>query len=248
MSAGLAGAAANLAPSRATGCDWWFPPGFPGGSAPRTCARCLLSGATRKAEKSAQKKRHRSRQEPMPRRKKPRLRRVPRAVAPAAEEAPTEAMELPLPAGPAASQGDDPIVGAPVAMEHVMEPPAAAVDEVIVGPPVAAGAGEFPTAAEADGPPPVPEVPPVPGPPPVPPPLFVVPGPRLPRGEPWAGGRFALARNPRSSGSSAITVTCMLQRHGDRCNRTPSERSRVLSASERMVFEGPGHSRWPKCS
>ena len=166
----------------------------------------------------------------MPRRKKPRLRRVPRAVAPAAEEAPTEAMELPLPAGPAASQGDDPIVGSPVAMEHDMEPPAAAVDEAIVGPPVAAGAGEFPAAAEADGPPPVPEVPPAPGPPPVPPPLFVVPGPRLPRGEPWAGGRFALARNPRSSGSSAITVTCMLHRHGDRCNNTPQVGPRLSEA------------------
>ena len=109
-------------------------------------------------------------------------------------------MELPLPAGPAAPQGDEPIVGAPVAMEHAMEPPVTAVDEVIVGPPVAAGAGEFRAAAEVEGPPPVPELPPAPGPPPVPPPLFVVQGPRVPRGESWAGGRFALARTPRSSG------------------------------------------------
>jgi len=127
-------------------------------------------------------------------------------------------MELPLPAGPAAPQGDEPIVRAPVATEHAMEPPAAAVAEVIVGQPVA-GAGEIPAAAEAEGPPPVPELQPVPGPPPVPPPLFVVPGPRVPRGEPWAGGRFVLARTPRSSGPSTITVTSLLHRHGDRCNK-----------------------------
>ena len=52
-------------------------------------------------------------------------------------------MELPLPAGPAAPHGDAPMVGAPVAMERAMEPPAAAVGEVIVGQPVAAGAGSF---------------------------------------------------------------------------------------------------------
>ena len=155
----------------------------------------------------------------MPRRKRPRLRRVPRAVAPAAEEAPREAMELPLPAGPAAPHGDEPMVGAPVAMEHAMEPPAAAVGEVIVGQPVAAGAGEFGADARVEGPPPVPELPPVPGPPPVHPPLLVVPGPRVPRGEQWAGGRFVFARAPGSGSHGAITVTCMLHRHGNRCNK-----------------------------
>jgi hypothetical protein len=139
-------------------------------------------------------------------------------------------MELPLPAGPAAPQGDEPMVGAPVATEHAMEPPAAAVGEVIVGQPVAAGAGEFGADADVEGPPPVPELPPVPGPPPAPPPLFAVPWPRVPRAEPWAGGRFALARAPRSSGPSAIALTCVLHRHGDRCNNNLNIGARLNEA------------------